>query len=89
MTSRRDEYIEALRDYIPAQFRDARKAQGFTQAQAAEILAMDPRSYSNIETGNHSCGALTLLRFLLYICPDQQAFLDGARAQLEAGQDGA
>ncbi len=45
---------------------------GYTQEQMAEVLMMSPRSYSDIESGENSCGSLTTIILLMNMnCPDE------------------
>ena len=54
-----------------------------TQAQMAERLVMDTRSYVNLDHGKSGRSALTLALFLIYSCSDPQAFLDDLRQEFE------
>lgn len=46
-----------------------------TQAQMAERLNMDRRSYTDLDTCKNCCSALTLISYLIYCCDDPMAFL--------------
>lgn len=46
-----------------------------TQAQMAQRLAMELRSYSDLDQCKSSCSALTLACYLIYCCEDPLAFL--------------
>ena len=82
----RKELNEKLKAYFNQQLIKARADNGCTQAQMAKILAMDTRSYIDLEHGKSNCSSLTLALFLMYICPteeQQKAFLKGLQAEFE------
>lgn len=55
-----------------------------SQEEMAARLSMACRTYIDLEHGKSCCSAVTLMLFLLYLCPDPQAFLDGLRDAFEA-----
>lgn len=57
---------------------------GMTQAAMAEWLAMDDRSYIDLDHGKTCCSAVTLALFLVYVCDDVKAFLEDVRDAFEA-----
>lgn len=57
----------------------ARTAQEMTQAEMAEKLAMDDRSYIDLDHGKTCCSAVTLALFLVYICGDVNGFVEDLR----------
>lgn len=59
------------------------------QSQMAGRLAMDDRSYINLDHGKSCCSAITLVLYLLYCCRDPVQFLEELRRELEAGNDTA
>lgn len=79
----RDQYSIALKQQFWCQLVWERQRLNLTQAQMARILAMNERSYIELDHGHSCCGALTLVRFLLYCCEDTQAFLEDVKAALE------
>lgn len=62
-----------------------RTALGLTQAEMAEKLCMDDRSYVDLDHGKSCCSAVTLALFLIYVCQDVPGFLDELRQALDAG----
>ena len=52
-----------------------RMEQALTQSQMAEKLAMDERSYIDLDHGKSCCSAVTLALFLIYCCGDPLGFL--------------
>lgn len=60
-----------------------RHAMRNTQEELARKLCIEPRSYTALECGEHGCGALTLVLYLLYVCPDPAAFLAGLKAEFD------
>ena len=65
-------FKEVITEHIKA----TRKELGLTQAEMAAKLQIDLRTYCNIESGRSLCGTMTLLMYLLYICPDVNGLLD-------------
>lgn len=61
----------------------------WTQAEMAEQLHMDERSYSDLDTGKSCCSAVTLVLFLVYVCEDVALFLEELRNAFEAGTENA
>lgn len=68
-------YKEVITEHIKA----TRKELGLTQAEMSAKLQIDLRTYCNIESGRSLCGTMTLLIYLLYICPDVNGLLDEIR----------
>lgn len=79
----REVYSGLLKSYFHTRLIAVRNHLCLSQAKMAEQLLMDPRSYADLEHGRSGCGALTLILFLLYCCPDSSEFLAGIRAILE------
>lgn len=66
----------------------ARVRMELTQSKMADKLAMDDRSYINLEHGKSCCSAVTLVLFLLYCC-DSSAFLEEMRYEIEKASETA
>lgn len=66
---------------------ETRATLGLTQEQMAETLVMDVRSFMYLDHGKHSCSALTLVLFLIYYCPDADAFLQELKSAFEKEDD--
>ena len=64
-----------------------RAEQVLTQNQMAEKLAMDERSYIDLEHGKSCCSAVTLVLFLIYCCRDPLGFLEELKNAIEAQTD--
>ena len=77
-------YLQALKGYLANHMRKTRKELGMTQAQMAEKLELDLRSYSNVDNGKSLCSTLTFILYLLYICPDVPKLLDEIKETLES-----
>ena len=60
-----------------------RTTMGLTQAEMAERLSMDDRSYIDLDHGKTCCSAVTLALYLIYICEDVCGFLEDLRHALE------
>ncbi len=64
-----------------------RTATGLTQAQMAEKLCIDERSYVDLDHGKACCSAITLALFLVYVCEDVAGFLEELRYAFDAEAD--
>ena len=60
---------------------------GLTQAQMADRLIMDNRSYIELDHGNSNCSALTLAMYLAFCCRDPMGFLEEFRRQIESAKE--
>ena len=60
-----DAYTEPLRSFMAADFYATRKAMDLTQMEMADILDIDPRSYSCLEHGESLCSTRVFLRYIL------------------------
>ena len=65
----RDEMEELLKGELRTLAIRTRDRLNYKQKQMAEALAMSNSSYSDIETGEHMCGTLTVV-LLLMLQPD-------------------
>ena len=77
-------YQKAFKEHFRNAILCARLNSLYTQAQMAKQLAMDERSYSDLERGINACSALTFALFLIYVCDDPVAFLQGLRLAIES-----
>ena len=59
-----------------------REHDDITQEQMAELLFMNPRSYSDIECGVTACGALTTVLLLMRM-QDSEEFLQDLRLKFD------
>lgn len=57
---------------------------GLTQSEMAERLAMDDRSFIDLDHGKTCCSAVTLVLFLIYVCDDVDGFLEELQHAFEA-----
>lgn len=64
----RKTYHKILKSCFHSSLVRTRAALELTQSQMAEKLAMDDRSYINLDHGKNCCSALTLVLFLIYCC---------------------
>lgn len=62
---------------------------GLTQSQMAEKLAMDDRSYIDLDHGKTCCSAVTLALYLVYVCEDVFGFVEDLRNAFETGKNRA
>lgn len=75
----RSSCAEILRIRFRRALMAARVEAGIGRTEMAQILCMSLRSYSDLERGAASCGAVTLALFLVRVCPDPVAFLADLR----------
>ena len=52
-------------------------------------MAMDERSYIDLDHGKTCCSAVTLVLFLIYVCEDVEKFLSELKNALEESQNKA
>ncbi len=83
----RKTYHQILKDRFHIRLIRARVRLEMTQAQMAERLYMDERSYSDLDTGKSCCSAVTLALFLVYVCEDVNGFMEELRHAFEAGSE--
>ena len=57
---------------------------GYTHAKMAELLAMDTRSYIELDHGKIGCSALTIIMFLNNCCTDVLKFLTEVKIAFES-----
>ena len=55
----------------------------------AERLAMDDRSYIDLDHGKTCCSAITLAHFLIYVCDTPLQFLEGLQHAFEEAEEKA
>lgn len=79
----RDQYRVILRNFFRAHLRRESERLNKTHAQMASMLAMDERSYLDLDHGKTCCSAVTLVLFLLYCREKPAAFIKGLRAAFE------
>ncbi len=77
-------YYSMLRSMLANHMRKTRKELGWTQAQMAEKLELDLRSYSNVENDKSLCSTMTLMLYLSYICPDADQLLQEIKSEMDA-----
>lgn len=85
----RTQYTQLLKARFSSELYLYRKSKKLTQAQMAQYLCMDERSYIKLEHGQTCCSGLTLLLFLLYGCGDVAKFLVNTKVLIESTVDGA
>ena len=83
----RKEYHEKLKQFFRNKLLLTRKEMNITQEQMSERLSMSLRSYSDLETGKSSCGAMTLALFLVYFCPNPKEFLSELKELYKVAED--
>lgn len=82
-------YRQILKRYFHNSLVYTREEMNLTQSQMAQVLAMDDRSYIDLDHGKSCCSALTLALFLIYCCRDPVNFLGELRNAFEKGTDAA
>lgn len=76
-------YHNVLKHHFHIHLVHIRTASGMTQAEMAEKLSMDDRSYIDLDHGKACCSAITLALFLVYVCEDVHGFLEELRDAFE------
>ncbi|MCI8633147.1 MAG: helix-turn-helix domain-containing protein [Lachnospiraceae bacterium] len=79
----RDLYVSLLKQYLSEEIKMTRKERSLTQEAMAEKLAIERRTYCNIEKGENMCGTVSFILFLAYECDDSIKFLKNVRELLE------
>ena len=82
-------YHEQIKEQFHQALVETRMRNAMSQAQMAEKLAMDERSYVDLDHGKTCCSTVTLVLFLLYVCEDREAFLEELKRALDAENDRA
>lgn len=85
----RKQYEQVLRSLFHEKLFYLRSELRLSQEEMAHRLAMGWRSYIELDHGNSGCSALTLARFLIYVCEDPVAFLEELRCAFEEKDSGA
>lgn len=81
----RKQYHEILKKWFQNKLIRHRYATYATQSEMAEKLAMDERSYIDLEHGKTCCSAVTLALFLTLCSDDPMGLLEELRCAFEAG----
>lgn len=76
-------YRNVLKHQFHVRLVHVRTASGITQAEMAEKLSMDDRSYIDLDHGKTCCSAVTLALFLVYVCDDVPEFVEELRHAFE------
>ena len=77
-------YFTVLKKHFCSCLLHSRASLGLTQSKMGERLAMDERSYIDLEHGKSCCSAVTLAMYLVYLCSDVERFLEELRHAFEA-----
>lgn len=85
----RKTYQYILKIYFYRNLVQTRADLQLTQAEMAERLSMDDRSYIELDHGKSCCSAVTLALYLAYVCDDVHQFVEGLRYAFDAGKDSA
>ena len=79
----KEAYRSELKRILCKWFGSTRITCNLTQAEMAEELLIDVRSYADIDRGISLCGTLTLVLFLIYFCPEPSYVLREIRSAFE------
>lgn len=83
----RNYYMNVLKLFFYNRLIIARETLHLTQSQMSELLAMDERSYIELDHGKSCCSAVTLILFLIYCCDEPMQFLLDLKKEFEKGID--
>lgn len=79
----RKQYEELLKEFFRRRLRQDRERLGITRVAMARRLRMAERSYLDLEYGTYSCGALTLMLYLAFVCADPEEFIRSFREMIQ------
>ena len=79
----RKQYEELLKELFRRRLRQDRERLGITRVAMARRLRMAERSYLDLEYGTYSCGALTLMLYLAFVCADPEEFIRSFREMIQ------
>ena len=82
-------YRTILKRFFRTRFITFRNSTNYTDAELSEQLEMDERSFSYLIHGKTSCSVVTLVLFLLYLCPDPNEFLLSLKEEFEKAKNNA
>lgn len=80
----RKQYVKVFKVVLQQSLYNTRADLGLSQEQMAERMEMSNRCYVDLEHGKCCCNGLTLVLYLIYVCDDPTAFLDGLRRAFDA-----
>ena len=80
-------YQNELKPFLNEKITDAVAQNHLTIEKAAELLAIDSRSYSYIKAGTTMCSTPVLVIYLTKLCPDIDQFINDAKEVLERAED--
>lgn len=76
-------YYNQLKSICHAHIVFEREKNKLSQSQMAEILMMDLRSYSDIESGKSCCSLLTFMLFIICFCIDTNEIVSAIKTAFE------
>lgn len=77
-------YTSILKGFFYQSLIQRRAALHMTQSEMAELLAMDERSYIDLDHGKTCCSAVTLALFIAFVCEDVFQFTEDLRHAFNA-----
>ena len=80
-------YMNVLKLFFYNRLIITRETMRLTQSQMSELLAMDERSYIELDHGKSCCSAVTLILFLIYCCDEPMQFLIDLKNEFEKSAD--
>lgn len=81
------QYKDAIKPFLHDEIVAAADDLALTQAQAAEKLRIETRSYSYLKSGETMCSATTLLFFLTNLCQNPMQFINHAKDILTQAEE--
>lgn len=76
-----------LKPFLTEKITDAVAQNHLTTDKAAELLAIDSRSYSYIKSGATMCSTPVLVIYLTKLCPNVDEFIRDAKEVLERAEE--
>lgn len=65
-----------IKEFLINEITTTAKEKNLTDEQIAELLDISVRAYYYIKSGKNNCSTVTLLQYLIRVCPDVDNFLN-------------
>lgn len=83
----RSKYKQVLKAFFHQELTRFREENRISQKEMAKHLSLSQRAYYCLDEGKSCCSEVTLVLFLIYLCPDPIVFLENLKRVMEG--DGA
>lgn len=65
-----------IKEFLINEITTTAKEKNLTDEQIAELLDISVRAYYYIKSGKNTCSTITLLQYLVKVCPNVENFID-------------